>query len=61
MKQHRTRGTTLNALIRAGFAISHVEEWGPTEAQIAARPELAEERERPMIVLVAAQRERAVR
>ncbi|WP_437965218.1 class I SAM-dependent methyltransferase [Sorangium sp. So ce260] len=60
VKQHRTLGTTLNALLRAGFAVSHVEEWGPTEAQIAALPELAEERERPMFLLVAAQRERAV-
>ncbi|WP_438023465.1 class I SAM-dependent methyltransferase [Sorangium sp. So ce233] len=56
VKQHRTIGATLNALLRAGFAIAHVEEWGPTEAQIAARPELAEERERPMFLLVAAQR-----
>ncbi|XXT16536.1 class I SAM-dependent methyltransferase [Sorangium sp. So ce429] len=56
VKQHRTLGATLNTLIRTGFAISHVEEWGPTDAQIAARPELAEERERPMFLLVAAQR-----
>ncbi|WP_437574636.1 class I SAM-dependent methyltransferase [Sorangium sp. So ce887] len=56
VKQHRTLGATLNALIRAGFVISHVEEWGPTEAQIAAWPELAEERERPIFLLVAAQR-----
>ncbi|KYF90009.1 SAM-dependent methyltransferase [Sorangium cellulosum] len=56
VKQHRTIGATLNALLRAGFAIAHVEEWGPTDAQIAARPELAEERERPMFLLVAAQR-----
>ncbi|KYF69096.1 class I SAM-dependent methyltransferase [Sorangium cellulosum] len=56
VKQHRTIGATLNALLRAGFAIAHVEEWGPTEALLAARPELAEERERPMFLLVAAQR-----
>ncbi|WP_437659895.1 class I SAM-dependent methyltransferase [Sorangium sp. So ce1182] len=56
VKQHRTLGATLNALIRAGFAVSHVEEWGPTDAQIAARPEIAEERERPMFLLVAARR-----
>src|SRR6202043_274906 len=30
IKQHRTMGSTLNLLIRSGFAISHVEEWGPT-------------------------------
>ncbi|WP_119460350.1 class I SAM-dependent methyltransferase [Rhodospirillaceae bacterium SYSU D60014] len=56
IKQHRTIGTTLNLLIRLGFAISHVEEWGPTDEQIAAKPELAEERERPMFLLVAARR-----
>ncbi|MDC8757053.1 class I SAM-dependent methyltransferase [Janthinobacterium fluminis] len=56
IKQHRTIGTLLNLLIRAGFTLTHVEEWGPTEAQVAARPELAEEREQPMLLLVAAQR-----
>ena len=56
IKQHRTIGTTLNLLIRLGFTISHVEEWGPTDEQIAAKPELAEERERPMFLLVAARR-----
>jgi hypothetical protein len=54
VKYHRTIGTTLNHLIGAGFAIRHVEEWGPTEAQIKATPALREERERPMFLLVAA-------
>jgi Methylase involved in ubiquinone/menaquinone biosynthesis len=57
VKQHRTIGITLNLLIRSGFAISHVEEWGPTDEQVAAQPELAEERERPMFLLLAAQRQ----
>ena len=35
IKQHRTIGTTLNTLIRCGFAISRVEEWGPTDDQIS--------------------------
>jgi SAM-dependent methyltransferase len=56
IKHHRTIGTTLNLLIRLGFTISHVEEFGPTDDQIAAKPELAEERERPMFLLVAARR-----
>jgi SAM-dependent methyltransferase len=56
VKQHRMIGTTLNLLIQAGFSISHVEEWGPADEQVQARPELAEERERPMFLLVAAQR-----
>ncbi|WP_133646765.1 class I SAM-dependent methyltransferase [Paraburkholderia flava] len=57
IKQHRTLGTLLNTLIETGFAIAHVDEWGPTDAQIAALPALAEERERPMMLLVAARRE----
>jgi SAM-dependent methyltransferase len=56
LKHHRTIGTTLNLLIRSGFTIRHVEEFCPTPEQIAARPELEEERDRPMFLLVAAQR-----
>ena len=52
IKQHRTVGHYLNALLRHGFAISRVEEWGPDDAQIAARPELADERQRPPFLLV---------
>jgi SAM-dependent methyltransferase len=54
--QHRTVGTTLNLLIRAGFAIRRIEEFCPTAEQIAARPELADERERPKFLFVAAQK-----
>ena len=56
IKQHRTVATYINTLLRLGFAISHVEEWGPTEAQIAARPTLADERQRPPFLLVTARR-----
>ena len=56
VKQHRTIGTTLNALIASGFTLTHVEEWGPTAKQIATQPELAVERERPMFLLVAARK-----
>jgi SAM-dependent methyltransferase len=56
VKQHRMLGTTLNTLIGAGFTIRHVQEWHPTQEQIAAQPALAEEMERPMMLLVAAQR-----
>ncbi|WP_243136362.1 methyltransferase domain-containing protein [Janthinobacterium tructae] len=52
IKQHRTLGTTLNALIHAGFQLEHVEEWGPTDEQVAQQPALAEELERPMLLLV---------
>lgn len=56
IKQHRMIGTTLNFLIRSGFTITQVEEWHPTDEQVAAKPELAAERERPMFLLVAARR-----
>jgi SAM-dependent methyltransferase len=59
LKQHRTTGTYLNSLIRAGFTIAHVEDWMPTKEQVAARPEWAEERERPLFMLVAALSRRA--
>jgi len=54
VKHHRTVGTTLNLLIRVGFKLTHVEEFCPTAEQIANRPELEEELERPMFLLVAA-------
>ncbi len=56
IKQHRTIAHYLNALLRHGFAISHVEEWGPDAAQIAARPEWADELRRPPFLLVSARR-----
>jgi SAM-dependent methyltransferase len=56
VKHHRTLGTTLNTLIGAGFTIRHVQEWHPTPEQVVAQPALAEELERPMLLLVAAQR-----
>ncbi|NWC91719.1 MULTISPECIES: bifunctional 2-polyprenyl-6-hydroxyphenol methylase/3-demethylubiquinol 3-O-methyltransferase UbiG [unclassified Pseudomonas] len=56
IKQHRTLGTLLTLLIEAGFTLSHVDEWGPSEADLKARPALAEELERPMMLLVAAHR-----
>jgi SAM-dependent methyltransferase len=56
VKQHRTLATYLNLLIAAGFTIAAVEEWGPSDAQIAARPSLADERRRPPFLLVAVRR-----
>jgi len=58
IKQHRTLATYINMLIRLGFSISHVEEWGPTEDQIAAQPNWADERQRPPFLLMAARAHR---
>jgi SAM-dependent methyltransferase len=54
IKQHRTFGTYLNLLVGAGYTVTHLEEWGPTDDQIAANPDLADERERPTFFLMAA-------
>ncbi len=54
IKQHRLIATYINLLIGLGFSMTHLNEWGPTDKQIAAQPDLAEERERPMFLLIAA-------
>jgi SAM-dependent methyltransferase len=56
IKQHRTLATYVNMLLRLGFALSSLEEWGPTAEQIASQPNLADERQRPPFLLVAARR-----
>ncbi len=56
IKQHRPLATYIDMLLQLGFVLCRIEEWGPTEAQIASRPELADERQRPMFLLVSARR-----
>ena len=56
LKYHRTLATTLNSLIATGFSIRHVEEFAPTADQISQNPALAEECERPMMLLLSAER-----
>ncbi|WP_054901521.1 bifunctional 2-polyprenyl-6-hydroxyphenol methylase/3-demethylubiquinol 3-O-methyltransferase UbiG [Pseudomonas sp. NBRC 111131] len=56
LKYHRTLATTLNTLIEAGLRINRVEEFAPSPEQVAALPNLSEELERPMMLLVSAQR-----
>jgi hypothetical protein len=56
VKYHRTIGTTLNALIRAGFTIKAVEEFAPSLEQIRENPDLEEEIERPMMLIVSSSR-----
>ena len=50
------RPTYVNALVAAGFALTHLDEWGPSAEQVAAHPEWANERQRPPFLLVAARR-----
>lgn len=56
VKYHRTLGETLNTLIYNDFSIRRIEEWRPNGAQLGAHPEWAEEMDRPMFLLIAAQR-----
>jgi ubiquinone/menaquinone biosynthesis C-methylase UbiE len=56
IKHHRTIATYLNMLLRLGFVLTHVEEWGPSAEHIAAQPALAGERQRPPFLIVSAKR-----
>jgi len=56
VKYHRTIATTVNALLDGGFTLTRLHEFCPTSEQIAARPELEQERDRPMFLLIAARR-----
>jgi ubiquinone/menaquinone biosynthesis C-methylase UbiE len=56
LKHHRTVATWINTLVDVGFTISHLDEWGPTEEQIAAHPEWADEHQRPPFLLISARR-----
>lgn len=56
IKQHRTLGTLLNLLIDTGFRLDHINEWGPSAEDLVARPALADEVHRPMMLIVAASR-----
>ena len=56
VKYHRTVATTVNTLLDTGFAIRRVIEFAPSAEQIAAAPQLVEEMERPMMLIVSAQR-----
>ncbi len=56
LKHHRTIATYLNALIAAGFTLSQIVEFGPSDAQLANDPRWIDERHRPQFLLVAAVR-----
>lgn len=56
IKQHRMLGTYINLLVQQGFTIRYLNEWGPSAQQIADNPALDEEKERPMIFILAVQK-----
>ncbi len=55
-KWFRSTGATVNTLIDAGFVIRRLVEWTPTAEQVATTPGLAQERDRPAFLLIAADR-----
>ncbi|UAN56251.1 bifunctional 2-polyprenyl-6-hydroxyphenol methylase/3-demethylubiquinol 3-O-methyltransferase UbiG [Serratia sp. JSRIV004] len=56
IKQHRMLSTYINLLVQQGFTIRYLNEWGPSAQQIADNPALDEEKERPMIFILAVQK-----
>jgi hypothetical protein len=56
VKYHRTVSGYVNPLLKQGFHLLRLEEWGPDQEQIAASPELAEEIHRPPFLLIAARK-----
>jgi len=52
VKQHRTITTYFTALRRAGFDVTDLVEWRPTDDDLAVHPDWAAELDRPMFFLV---------
>ncbi|MGI8938305.1 MAG: class I SAM-dependent methyltransferase [Iamia sp.] len=55
VKQHRTIATYVSLLHAAGFSLTALDEWGPTEQQITDNPTWQGARDRPSFLLIAAQ------
>lgn len=56
IKQHRKLATYINMLVDLGLAIVHVEEWGPSDADLEEHPDWKDERERPPFLFISARR-----
>src|SRR5262249_15111751 len=56
IKQHRMLASYVNLLLALGFSLFHIEEWAPSEEQIAAHPQWSDERQRPPFLLIGARR-----
>ncbi|KAA8565953.1 hypothetical protein EYC84_009762 [Monilinia fructicola] len=52
VKQHRTISTYITILLDAGFTLSAIDEWGPTEEQLKEYPDWTKARHRPPFLLV---------
>ena len=56
VKQHHTLSQILGGLLRAGFALTAVEEARPSDDALAGIPGMADEMRRPMMLLVRAEK-----
>lgn len=54
IKQHRTLATYINILIEAGFTLSAIDEWAPSEEEMPANPGWEKSRIRPPFLLMKA-------
>lgn len=54
VKEHRTVATYVNTVIDANLVVDRVVEWGPSPADVASQPELADDRHRPWFLLLRA-------
>lgn len=55
-KHHRTLSTYVTTLLAAGFELTDLVEWTPTDDDLVTHPDWAAERERPMFLLLGATR-----
>ncbi len=53
VKHHRTIDSYVSALLRHGFTLTHLHEWGPTDVQVLEHPDWEVERDRPPFLLFA--------
>jgi SAM-dependent methyltransferase len=52
VKYHHTVSDYVGGMLRAGFTLTALEEWGPTDEQVADHPDWAGDRERPLFMLL---------
>lgn len=52
VKYHRTIATCINTLRANGFTLDHIDEWGPSPAQLEANPDWVDDSQRPMFLLI---------
>jgi SAM-dependent methyltransferase len=54
VKHHRLISTCINSLQENGLRLDWIDEWGPSDAQLAGHPDWIDDRLRPIFLLIAA-------